>query len=69
MMNARFIHYLDEPKRRELMIIVSEDLAPAGYTHDMLIKGTPTTEPRLSISQRLIESASKRFTIQRTARP
>jgi hypothetical protein len=69
MMNARFIHYLDEPKRRELMIIVSEDLAPAGYTHDMLIKGTPTTEPWLSISQRLVESASKRFTIQKTARP
>jgi hypothetical protein len=67
MMNARFIHYLDEPKRRELMIIVSEDMAPSGYSHDALIKGTPTTEPWISISRRLIETSSKRFSIQRTS--
>jgi hypothetical protein len=69
MINARFIHYLDEPKRRELMIIVSEDMAPWGYTHDALIKGTPTTEPWVSISRTMIESARKHFTIQTQSRP
>jgi hypothetical protein len=69
MINARFIHYLDEPKRNELMIIVSEDMAPWGHTHDALIKGTPTTEPWITISRNMIESASKRFSIQKISKP
>jgi hypothetical protein len=69
MINARFIHYLDEPKRNELMIIVSEDMAPLGHKHDDLVKGSPTAEPWLSMSQKMIASASQRFTIKKLGRP
>lgn len=65
MINARFIHYLDEPKRNELMIIVSEDMAQWGHKHDDLVKGSPTTEPWLSMSQKMTTSASQRFTIRK----
>ncbi len=35
--NVRFIHLLDETKRRELMVIYTEDMAPTGLTSDDLI--------------------------------
>lgn len=44
MMNVRFIHFFDQ-MRKELMIIVTEDLAPTGYTSEQLIgKDAPVAE-------------------------
>jgi hypothetical protein len=36
--NVRFIHLLDASKRRELMVIYTEDMAPTGFTSNDLIK-------------------------------
>ena len=39
MMYVRFVHLLDEKKRKELMIIYGEDLAPTGFTAADLKEG------------------------------
>ena len=31
-MNVRLVHLLDDAKRKELMLIYAEDLAPSGHT-------------------------------------
>jgi hypothetical protein len=36
--NVRFIHLLDASKRRELMVIYTEDMAPTGFTSNDLAK-------------------------------
>ncbi|MBV8832701.1 MAG: hypothetical protein JO108_26160 [Acidobacteriaceae bacterium] len=36
MMSVRLVHLLDDAKRKELMIIYSEDLSPTGFTADDL---------------------------------
>ena len=38
-MYVRLVHLLDEQKRKELMIIYGEDLAPTGFTAADLKKG------------------------------
>lgn len=37
MMNVRFVHLIDEQKRKELMIIYAEDLASTGFTVEDLL--------------------------------
>jgi hypothetical protein len=57
MMNARFIHYLDQTMRKELMIIVTEDLAPTGYTSQQLIGGNAPIAEWTPIAEALIQRA------------
>jgi hypothetical protein len=57
MMNARFIHYLDKEMRKELMIIVSEDLTPTGYTSQQLIDGNGPKPEWTPIGEALIQRA------------
>jgi hypothetical protein len=62
-MNVRFVHLLDQQKRKELMIIYVEDLAPAGLTVDDLMPGGKHAAEWPSIQAALIERAKKRVTI------
>ncbi len=62
MMSVRFVHLLDN-KRKELMIIYSEDLAPTGFTIDELRKGGKAQARWSTIGQRLIERAEKSISI------
>jgi hypothetical protein len=39
MMSVRLVHLLDEQKRKELMIIYSENVAPTGFTAAELLQG------------------------------
>jgi hypothetical protein len=62
MMSVRFVHLLDN-KRRELMIIYSEDLAPTGLTVEELRKGGTAQARWSTIEQRLIERAEATISI------
>jgi hypothetical protein len=60
-MSVRLVHLPDESRRKELMIIYAEDLAPSGYTSAQLLDGK---EPRAEwkvIEQGLAERAMKRI--------
>ena len=63
MMNVRLVQVLDEARRKELMFIYTEDLAPTGFTTAQLLDGDknrPAWEP---IKQQLIDRAYKRIRI------
>jgi hypothetical protein len=62
MMSVRFVHLLDN-KRKELMIIYSEDLAPTGLTIGELRKGETAQARWSAIERRLIERAEAAFSI------
>jgi hypothetical protein len=64
MMNARFMHFLDEAMRKELMIIISEDLAPTGYTSDQLIAGNAAKPEWTPIGEAMIQRAKAMITIK-----
>jgi hypothetical protein len=56
--NVRFIHLLDASKRRELMVIYTEDMAPTGLTSNDLIKDNKVdAEKWASIEAPLIRRA------------
>ena len=60
MMCVRLVHLLDEQKRKELMIIYGEDVAPTGYTAADLDKGGKAHNDRWpAIEKGLIERAAK----------
>lgn len=69
MMNARFIHYLDKDMRKELMIIVSEDLAPSGYTQAQLIENGAIAPAWKKIGDNLIQDAKERISLRKLAKP
>jgi hypothetical protein len=43
MISVRLVHLLDKQKRKELMIIYSEDVAPTGFTAAELLPGAKHT--------------------------
>jgi hypothetical protein len=55
MMSQRLVHLLDEKKRRELMIIYSEDLAPTGYSVPDLRKDGKAHDQWPAIDQALLK--------------
>ncbi len=60
-MSVRLVHLTDESRRKELMIIYAEDLAPSGYAAAQLLDGKePRTEWK-NIEQGLVKRAMKRI--------
>jgi hypothetical protein len=68
-MYVRFVHLLDEQKRKELMIIYGEDLARTGFTPAELKKGGKAYDKWPAIEKSLVERAKNRIKIEQTAKP
>lgn len=62
------MHLLDEQKRKELMIIYGEDLAPTGFTAADLKKGGKAYDRWPTIEKRLVERAKKKIKIESNTR-
>jgi hypothetical protein len=67
MMYVRLVHLMDQ-KRKELMVIYAEDLAPTGPTAADLQKGGKAHEWS-GIEESLLERAEKKIKIQKTGTP
>jgi len=66
MMYVRLVHLLDEQKRKELMIIYGEDLAPTGLTAADLDKDGKAFNQWPAFEKGLIERAEKKVLITKT---
>jgi hypothetical protein len=64
MMYVRLVHLLDTQKRKELMIIYGEDLAPTGFSVADLSQGGKAFDRWPAIEKDLLEHAEKKITIQ-----
>lgn len=60
-MSVRLVHLLDESRRKELMIIYAEDLAPSGYTSAQLLDGNEPRPEWKIIEQGLVDRAIERI--------
>ena len=60
---VRLVHLLSAEKRRELMIIYGEDLAPTGWSADDLKEGGKAHDRWPAIEKRLIDDAEKQIRI------
>jgi hypothetical protein len=65
MAKVRFVHLLDEEKRKELMIIYGEDAGATGFSADDLCQGGEAHDRWPTISDGLIERARRRITLAR----
>lgn len=63
MMYVRLVHLLDQEKRKELMIIYGEDLAPTGFSAADLQEGSKTRERWPALETGLIARAQKAVTV------
>ena len=68
MMYVRLVHLLDAQKRKELMIICGEDLSPTGFTAADLKKGGKAYDQWPAIETRLVERATKKIIIVKSAK-
>ena len=66
MMSVRLVHLLDKQKRKELMIIYSEDLAPTGLTASALSENGRAHDQWPETESGLIERAKKAIAIDPT---
>jgi len=64
MMYVRLVHLLDRQKRKELMIIYGEDLAPTGFAAAELKKGGKGYDRWPAIEKSLVERAAKKIVIE-----
>jgi hypothetical protein len=64
MMSVRLVHLLDEQKRKELMIIYSEDVAPTGFTAAELLPGGTARDRWPAIEKSLVERAQSLLILQ-----
>jgi hypothetical protein len=64
-MNVRLVHLLDESRRKELMIIYSEDLAPSGYEAARLRDGEEPRPEWKAVERGLVERAMERIKLVR----
>jgi hypothetical protein len=64
MMYVRLVHLLDEEKRKELMIIYGEDLAPTGLTAGELSEGGKAHDRWPGIADAMLERAQRRITVE-----
>lgn len=69
MMYVRLVHLLDEPKRKELMIIYGEDLASTGLAAAELGENGKAHDRWASIERGLVERARQRTAIKESAKP
>jgi hypothetical protein len=60
-MNVRLVHLLDESKRKELMIIYGEDMAPTGFTTAKLIADGKIRPEWTAIENDLISRAKQKI--------
>jgi hypothetical protein len=60
---VRLVHLLDSQKRKELMIIYGEDLAPTGFSAADLGEGGKAREQWPAVEQRVIENAKRKIMI------
>jgi hypothetical protein len=67
MISVRLVHLLDEQKRKELMIIYSEDVAPTRFTAAELLPGGKARNRWPSIEKGLIERAEQKLVFERTS--
>jgi hypothetical protein len=65
MMNVRLVHLLDDGRRKELMFIYMEDLAPQGHTSEQLMDGDQPRPAWRDIEKGLVDRAVKRIGISR----
>jgi hypothetical protein len=63
-MYVRLVHLLDEAKRKELMIIYGEDLAPTGFTAVELSEGGKAYDRWPAIADTLLKHSEKRILIE-----
>ena len=64
MMYVRLVHLLDKEKRKELMMIYGDDLAPTGLTAAELIEGGKAHDRWPGIADAMLERAQKRITME-----
>lgn len=62
-MDVRLVHLLDPAKRKELMIIFSENLKPTGFTAAELSEGGKDFDRWPALVNKLLEDAEKRISI------
>jgi hypothetical protein len=60
----RLVHLLDQQKRKELMIIYGEDLAPTGFSAADLSKGGKASNKWRAVEQDVLKRAQEEITIQ-----
>ena len=60
-MSVRLVHLVDESRRKELMVIYAEDLAPSGYTAAQLRDGNEPRPEWKAVEQGLVERAMSRI--------
>jgi hypothetical protein len=63
-MCVRLVHLLDEAKRKELMIIYSEDLGPTGFSAVDLNKGGKAHDQWPTLEKGLIEKAQEKIVLR-----
>ena len=63
MMCVRLVHLLDAEKRKELMIIYGEDLAPTGFTASDLGKDGKAYKEWPALEAGLIERAKRQINL------
>lgn len=64
MMYMRLVHLLDKEKRKELMIIYGEDLAPTGFTAADLSEGGKKYDRWPGIADSLLERAEREIAVK-----
>ena len=69
MMYVRLVHLLDEQKRKELMIIYGEDVAPTGFAVADLREGGKAHDQWTAIAKGLVERAESKIKIEETHKP
>lgn len=69
MMYVRLVHLLDQQKRRELMMIYGEDLAPTGLTVTQLQDGGSAHDRWPAIAKNLVEQAKQKIVLRPGANP
>ena len=69
MMYVRLVHLLDKQKRKELMFIYGEDLAPTGSTAADLKKGGKAYDRWPVIEKSFVERAEKKIKIEQGTEP
>jgi hypothetical protein len=69
MMSVRLVHLLDEQKRKEMMIIYSENLKPTGFAAADLKKGGKAESLWLSLEDDLLLRARQEIKIEGTSEP
>jgi hypothetical protein len=63
-MCVRLVHLFDEDKRKELMIIYSEDLRPLGFSAVDLNKSGKAHDQWLALEKGLIERAKEKIVLR-----